>query len=295
MMPNFFIIGAHKSGTSALYHYLSQHPQIYMCPIKEPGFFFSDLWRAGNYRESAISTLEEYRALFQGVVNEVAVGEASTGYLYVPGVAQNISRTVPEAKLIAILRNPMDRAYSHYLMNIRDGDQWISSFSDALREDDRDVQCALHCPKRYKEIGFYGKQLKNYFDHFPREQIRVCLYDELMSDPLRTIQDCCRFLSVDDTFVPNMSHKPNVSGIPHRTTLHSLLFKSGRVKSLAKRFVPTRLQAQVRRIVVGLVNAKLDRPPLPSSIRSELGALYREDIIELQALIHCDLSGWLEG
>ncbi|MGQ4646866.1 sulfotransferase domain-containing protein [Lyngbya aestuarii] len=113
-MPNFFVIGAMKAGTTTIHNYLKQHPQIYMSSIKEPDFFCYD-----GQRNCAITNLEDYRALFQGVSDEIAIGESSTTYLELPQItAERIKSDVPNAKLIAILRNPVDSVYSIYLIDI---------------------------------------------------------------------------------------------------------------------------------------------------------------------------------
>ena len=131
-MPNFLIIGAMKSGTTALYYYLEQHPDIYMSPVKEPNFFSS------HKQENAADTVTEfgiYRQLFSGGSGKKAIGEASHSYLYEPGAAAEIRRYIPEAKLIAILRNPIERAYSHFLHMVRSGTEPLDDFARALQED----------------------------------------------------------------------------------------------------------------------------------------------------------------
>ena len=131
-MPNFLIIGAMKSGTTALYYYLEQHPEIYMSPVKEPNFFSS---QERENAAGAVARIGNYRDLFRGVSGETAIGEASHSYLYEPGAAAEIRRYAPEAKLIAILRNPIDRAYSHFLHMVRSGTEPLDDFAQALQEE----------------------------------------------------------------------------------------------------------------------------------------------------------------
>ena len=127
VLPNFLIIGAAKSGTTSLYSYLNQHPQVYFSPFKEPRFFALE-GKEVNYQgpsqvvnQKAINTIDEYEKLFAGVTDEVAIGEASTLYLYSPEAPAKIKQYIPQVKLIAILRNPIDRAYSGYCHLVRDG------------------------------------------------------------------------------------------------------------------------------------------------------------------------------
>src|SRR5215210_1748036 len=147
MLPNFLVIGAGKSGTTSLYHYLRQHPDVYMSPVKEPLFFAAEggrirfpgpdgrmISRAAN--PGAVTRMKDYRALFAGVSGKKAVGEASPQYLYTPEAPLRIKHYVPEAKLIAVLRNPVERAYSAFLHRTRLGREPLADFSEALRQED---------------------------------------------------------------------------------------------------------------------------------------------------------------
>lgn len=150
-MPNFLIVGAQKAGTTSLHYYLKQHPQIYMRPRKEPHFFEGmhwDFYRPGRIM-LAVTDLADYQALFEGVTDEKAIGEASASYLYSPKAPTLIKRSIPDARLIAILRNPPDRAYSNFLHCVRGGRESIVDFAEALRvEEERIIleYAALHRP-----------------------------------------------------------------------------------------------------------------------------------------------------
>ncbi len=119
-MPNFLIVGAMKCGTTALYYYLEQHPQIFMSPVKEPNFFCFE-GREGLDSGNSITDIAAYRGLFRGVSSERAIGEASHCYLYEPRAVERIKHYTPDARLIAILRSPIERAYSHFLHAVRNG------------------------------------------------------------------------------------------------------------------------------------------------------------------------------
>src|SRR3712207_4104321 len=129
-LPNFLVIGAMKSGTTALYYYLEQHPEIYMSPVKEPNFFSQE-----NAADT-VTHIGTYEQLFKGASGKKAIGEASHSYLYEPRAAAEIRRYVPKVKLIAILRNPIDRAYSHFLHMVRSGTEPLDDFAQALREEE---------------------------------------------------------------------------------------------------------------------------------------------------------------
>jgi len=128
-IPNFLIIGAAKSGTTSLYHALKQHPKIFMSPVKEPNFFALEGGELNypqgtvdpRYLAQCITTKEEYNQQFEGVSNEIAVGEASPIYLYHPQAPVRIKNCLPNVKIIVILRNPIERAYSNFLHHIREG------------------------------------------------------------------------------------------------------------------------------------------------------------------------------
>src|SRR5215207_2894411 len=247
-MPNFLIIGAMKAGTTALYRYLCQHPQIYMSPVKETNFFAFEgetldfrapIDQEGINRRS-ITDLQTYRGLFDGAVNEKARGEVSHWYMYRPKACERIRHHIPDVKLIAVLRNPVDRAYSDFMHFVRGGLEPITDFSRALEEEEiriRDNWAMGH----YGSRVFYYAQLKRYFDTFDEEQIQVYLYDDLKADPINLLQDVFRFLGTDETFKPDISLKPNVSGVPKNKALHYLLTKPKRAKAVIRPLLPARI------------------------------------------------------
>jgi hypothetical protein len=298
-MPNFLIIGAMKSGTTALYHYLRQHPQIYMSPKKEPRFFALEGkkpdFRGPKDQErvnlGSITNVETYRALFQEVLGETAVGEATPLYLYSPEAPKRIQHYIPDAKLIAILRNPIDRAYSSFMHCTRLGREPLRDFTRALQEEDRRIRENWSPIWHYKRAGFYYVQLKRYLDTFDKDRIKVYLYEDLQNDPIYTARDAFRFLDVDDTYVPDTSFKYNVTGIVKNRLLHEYVHEPNWIKSALRPLLPAKLRKRIR---YNLKNRNLVKPPLTPEMRRQLVGVYREDILKLQELIDRDLSGWLE-
>jgi hypothetical protein len=300
-MPNFFIIGAQKAGTTSLYHYLRQHPQVYMSPVKEPFFFNHEIGPDGRVvkesfggpgrsRNPKFADLEEYRALFEGVKEELAVGEASVLYIYVPGTAERIERYAPGAKAIALLRDPAERAYSAFKYALRIGAEPLADFARALREEEGRVRDNWHYALHYRSRGFYHAQLGRYYEMFGRERVGVWLYEDLKEDPVGVSQSVFRFLGVDDSFVPDASLRHNPASVP-----------KGEAARLAIRFMNTMLPA-VRKVVPSaykvrrLVNTWIlteESPPLDPGVRAELIEGYREDVLKLEELIGRDLSAWL--
>jgi len=310
--PNFLIIGAPKCGTTALYHYLNQHPQIYMSPVKEPNFFAFEgkkltLRRpdsqqktnqdsviyvgTGRLRES-VTDIESYRALFRGVSNEIAIGEASTLYLHSQRAPERIKNYIPEAKLIAILRNPIERAYSNYMMGVRHGKEALTDFAQALQEETQ--LCSNLAEVSYVCRGFYYKQLRRYFDIFSSDQIKVCLYEDLATSPSDLLRDIFQFLGVDESFTPDVSIKHNAGGIPQNRVMHRAfhVFQTELrpIRNILKQLLPERLYLNYK---AQYYQKNLVKPQLSQEVRKQLLAVYREEILKLQDVIQRDLSGWL--
>ncbi|MBE9125339.1 MULTISPECIES: sulfotransferase [unclassified Coleofasciculus] len=298
-LPNFLIIGAAKAGTTALHASLEQHPQIYMTPVKEPNFFALEGEKLGfpagtiseGYLANCKTTLEAYREQFQGVVKEIAIGEASPIYLYHPKAPDRIQHYIPDAKLIAILRNPVERAYSNFLHHIREGFEIHTDFARALQEEENRIRDNWWWGFYYVQGGFYSTQLQRYFDRFDRSQIKIYLYEDLNTHPLKVLRDAFQFLQVDETFIPDTSTRYNVSGIPKNKLFYSFLTNQNFIKEPFKLLVPYKLR---KRLVRNLTNRTLAKPQLSSEVRSQLIQVYRNDIFKLQDLIHRDLSTWLE-
>ena len=299
VMPNFLIIGAAKAGTTSLYKYLEMHPQVYMSPIKEPRFFAVyeenlDFQGPGDLtRYYLVKDLETYRALFDEVTDEIAIGEASTWYLYLPKAAERIKQHIPDVKLIAILREPVARAYSHFWHSIRENIEPITDFTQAMEAEAERIENNWSQHWHYRQRGFYYAQLNYYYDLFEPKQIKVCLYDDLVSDPITMMQDIYRFLGVDDTFIPNTDKKYNVAAIPKNQTVAKLMKRSRFLKTVISPLIPSqKLRLQIKDNILKL-NLR-SQPKLEPTVRKKFIEEYREDIFKLQDLIHKDLSQWLE-
>lgn len=294
-MPDFLIIGAEKSGTTVLYHYLKQHPQIYMSPVKEPNFFSFEEGQkpksAGpaRFTTDPITDVEAYQRLFDGVSGEKVIGEASPGYILVSEAPARIRNYIPEVKLIAILRDPVERAYSNYLHACWLGFEPITDFAQALEKEETRIRGGWGGLWRYKQKGFYYGQLRGYFATFDEDQIRIYLYEDFRDDPAGVLQNIFSFLGVGE-FIPDTNVRLNVSGVPRNKALHSAVVALNR--PLLKKLVPNSLLQKLREPVR---NATMAKPPeLSPQVRRQLVEVYREDILKLQDLIDRDLSGWLE-
>jgi hypothetical protein len=295
-LPNFLIVGAAKSGTTALYHYLGQHPQVYLAPQKETNFFAfegQEVWFRGpgdeQTSESTIRTLEDYEMQFRAVTDEVAIGEASPWYLYSARSAANIHRRLPDAKLIVVLRNPADRAFSSYLHVIRDGRELLS-FEEGLLAEEKRIAQGWEYIWHYRRAGFYAEQAKRFLDLFTREQMRFYLYDDFLTDPGAFLVELYKFLDVDPDFAADTSLKPNVTGIPKNRLLGRLLFQRNLLKTTIQALIPRRLRYELSQ---RLAKRLLSKPSLSLTTRQELLSGYEEDIRTLQGLIERDLSTWM--
>ncbi|MDJ1178844.1 sulfotransferase [Roseofilum sp. BLCC_M91] len=300
IMPNFLLIGAAKSGTSSVHNYLNQHPEIYMSKNKEPNFFAYEGWQpdfcgSGDAESTTnvktIPYLKEYQALFEEVTEEKAIGESSTFYLYIPETAERIKHYIPDAKLIAILRHPVDRAYSFYSHLRRDGRETLKDFSKALKEEENRRKNHWSPVWRYQDFGFYGLQLQRYFDRFDRQQIKVYLYEDLQSDAKTMLKEIFQFLEVDDTFTPNLKLRYNKSEVPKNKLFHNFISNKNVVKRIIRPLIPAKIRqpmaAKAYRKNLGRLK------PLSPELRQELIPIFREDILKLQDLIGRDLSHWL--
>lgn len=300
--PNFVIIGAAKSGTTSLYHYLAQHPQIYMSPRKHTRFFayghehppFRGPGPVDPPTPYAIADIESYHALFDGASHETAIGEASHSYLYQAQAAGRIKEYAPDMKLIAILRNPIERAFSHHRQLTRNGRERITDFSRALDVEEMRVSDGWWPDFHYRRIGLYSQQLQRYFDLFGREQIRVYLYEDFCVDPAGLLRDVFRFLDVEDSFIPQANIRYNASGVPKYRNIHAILQTLRRAEPYAARVFSEGQMRLLLRIGSNLHNRNLSSQRLSPQVRTELTEKYfREDILELQSLIQRDLSDWL--
>jgi len=294
-MPNFLIIGAAKAGTTSLYYYLQQHPQIFMSALKEPKFFALDgsplnfQGPSQHINHESVNNIEDYKALFADVRDEIAIGEASPLYLYCPEAPQRIQATLPDAKLIVILRDPVERAFSSFSHLLREGYETLS-FEAALKEEDKRIQERWAPLWYYIDKGFYYQQLRRYYDLFNSQNIKIYLFEDLCKNPVALVQDVYDFLGVDKSFVPDLT-KRNVSGVPKNKALQNLLSRDNPIKSALKIFIPSSMRKSLYR---ELKTRNLgDKPALSPEAKAQLRELYREDISNLQELIGIDLSSWL--
>ena len=290
-LPNFIVIGAAKAGTTALYWYLAEHPAVFMSPVKETNYFAYGVDADGRllygnpeHHAFPVKTLEEYRQLFAGAVDSGAVGEASPIYLECPQAAQRIGALLPAAEIICSLRQPVDRAYSDYVMYLRHRGRSLEPTRDLTTTADW-----ARPDSRWMRIGRYHEQLSRYFEIFPRGQIHVLLFDDLKRSPLRVVQEVYQLLDVDPLFVPDLSTPHAPGGLPAIQAMERL-FTNRAVQSAIKPLLPMRAANWVRRLRRRNLRPA---PPLPAELRQELTRHFHDDIRKTSQLIGRSLDHWL--
>lgn len=291
MLPTFIIIGAAKAGTTALYWYFAEHPDVFMSPVKETFYFAYELDAVGRLRYGdpdvhrfPVKTLAEYEALFAGAGTAKAIGEASPIYLESPLAAARIRDTIPQARLICILRHPVERAYSDYLMYLRRRGR---PFDPSVEL--RPTAAWTQPDSRWMVVSRYYDQLARYYALFPREQLHVVLFGDLKQHPVDSVQGMYRFIGVDSSFVPDFDTPHNVGGTPASPLLERM-FTSPAIRSALEPWVPKRAANWLRRVRGRTMR---QAPRLPADLRKELTGHFRDDITKTSELIGRSLQHWL--
>jgi|TARA_B110000483_G_scaffold232967_1_gene301208 hypothetical protein len=287
MKVDFFIVGAPKAGTTSLYHYLNEHPQVVMSSQKEPDYFSDkEIQEQGMYyAKSRVNTLDKYKSLF--VQKEsVVYGEASVSYLFYENVAEDIKKYNPNAKIIIILRNPIERAFSHYLMDYRLG--LISvSFEKVLAKISKLKNAHLFY-QQYIELGKYTTQIQRYLDSFEQESILFIDYDDFKKNVPETVNQVYSFLNISTDFTANINTKYNASTMPKNKIIrfiYSFVF----LRKILTFLFPVYL---VRNIRDFLFKAD-EKPELLKETRNQLRKIFNDDIRILEEVLGKDYSKWV--
>jgi hypothetical protein len=308
-VPDFFIVGQPKSGTTALYEMLRSHPQVYMPDMKEPLYFASDLrpyLHTGGAdpekRPLFPATYEQYLSLFEAAAAEQRVGEASSSYLRSRLAAGAIAEAQPAARIIAILREPASLLRSLHLQRLQEKIETEPDLARAISlEEDRrrgvGVPARLEQPQMlmYSEFVHYVEQLRRYDAVFAPEQMRVLIYDDFRSDNARMVRDVLRFLEVDDTFdVKPLTANPTVAIRSRRLERISHRASAGRgaVWGPASTIVKTVTSERLRKKVLHPFRKRLlyrEPPPPDESFMLELRRRYKPEVLALSEYLDRDL------
>lgn len=289
--PDFYHIGAYKAASTSLHYYLSQHPDIYMASEKGGNY----LAFAGNTPKDdrpfgqRITRERDYRALFSAYGGERIIGESSPHYLVSAAACRRIHELRPDARLIVVLRNPVDTIHARYLMRRRNG-TIDEDFATVLTADEQRLADGPGRSRLHLDTAFHSRHLQRYLQAFPKEQIHLRLFDDLQHDLAGELRRLFAFLDVDPDFVPGNERHYNRSGIPRGRWMKFVMRQRRRLPRAVRQIVP----ARARSLAMEQLSRHLRRPDLPARERQRLVALYRDDILSLQQLAERDLSHWLE-
>lgn len=300
-LPDFFVIGAPKAGTTALHLTLALHPQLFMAPVKEPKFFLCDgrppRWGGGpgdahSYGEW-IWRQQDYEALFADAPAGTLKGESTPFYLADFAAQRRIRERVPQARLIAILRDPVDRAYSNWAHLWSDGLEPVSDFLAACAEEERRIAAGWAPFWHYLSLGRYGEQLRHLNGVFPREQVHVLRYRHLIDRPREALNGICEFLGVTPDLVTSTPFE-NVSAYVEPTPANQLLRASIRAGASLGRFFPPRLWRKASTPLLAALRREAGpRPPLTTRLRRQLLAHFTDDIRLLEQETGRSYADWI--
>ena len=313
-LPTFLIVGAQKAGTTSLYAMLARHPDVFMSDPKEPGYFirgFDDpeRWQTlkrpvagGTARPLAdvmqgIFTPADYAHLFASEAARQARhrGEASTPYLPSPHAAARIAETVPHARIVIALRDPVERAYSAWGYNLSRGNESAARFEDAVAQELAGQRNDYIWGSRYLYSGLYAEHVARYLEHFPRDRILFLKFEDFKRSPGESFAKLCRFLDIPAIDVER-GRQENATIMHDNAVMaqaKAALNKPGALKSAAKAILPRALRNRLRRRAEGAIDAFGARPvALDPILRSQLADFFAEDCQRLATMIDFDISDW---
>lgn len=278
--PNFFLVGAPRCGTTSMYTYLKQHPQIYLSVLKEPHFFSTDL----TSPPQAVVDEDLYLSLFAGVEDEICVGEGSVWYLESHRAPEAIRDASPAARILIMLRQPVDMAFSLHGLYNRTGNEDILDFDGALaaqesRASGERIPPTAYFPEglQYESVTQYSAKVERYFNHFGRDRVQVVIFEEMVADPARIYRQILKFLGVDPHFEAEFDRR-RATGLIRTKVLQQLRTTAPEVRA--------KMRGGGRRHTVPRDRA------VSAETRARMSELYAPDIAALSELLELDLSRW---
>ena len=301
-LPDFLVLGVPKAGTTSLYEYLREHPDIYLPERKELHYFtVAELRKrtAGPGDRDAVrelpATPEQYRAHFAGVSDEKRVGEVSPSYFYhIDSIAQKLRQELGSGlRVIVVLRNPVTRAVSNYKHQLRLGYE-SETLARAVALEPQRAASGYGDFWQYSGHSRYADKIQSILDQFPREQVRIVLFEDLVSEPGKTLADLYEFLEVDASFVPDsITRKFNEGGVYKKGAISRYLARPHYTKTWIKNALPDSWAARARKTKDWILRKQIVpmEPPSPSELTA-LANLFREDVSRLRKLLGRNLDAW---
>lgn len=275
--PNFFIVGAPRAGTSSLWEYLKAHDEIFMSTPKEPNFFHNVLLK--NKIQYPISNKKKYLNLFKNVKNEKVIGEASTTYLHDPDSAQLIHAVVPKARIIIILRNPINRAFSHYSFHVKLGVQKMP-FAKVIRKDASCINEKFSTPPNIIRAGLYSEFVQRYLDFFYTTNVKIIIFEEFINNAKKTVKEVLQFLGVNTEY-KFVEGKYNTSEQP-KGKLAQLIISNSLIEKLGPLLIPSPFRIKLLR---KFLYKKDDNLKMNHEDKAFLENFYNGDILKTQKLL----------
>ncbi|MGZ4426769.1 MAG: sulfotransferase family protein [Nocardioidaceae bacterium] len=300
-MPDFLVVGAPKAGTTALHAALAQHPQLYLSPVKEPKYYMCGDSPPPAYKgpgdahsnQEWIWQRHRYTGLFEAAPDDVLCGESTPFYLYNRDARRRIAADLPHARLVVVLRDPVDRAYSNWMHLWVDGLEPCADVVEACARERERIDAGWAPFWHYRGLGMYGRQLTDLFAHVPREQVLLLRYRDLVDRPDDTLDAVCRFLGVTEgtiSSVPSDNSRPFVSPGPRTRALGSIIRAGARAGAL----LPPQAWRTLSRPLVGQLQNGGDpaRPKLTEEQRDALREPFLPDIELLEQVTGQDFGAW---
>lgn len=296
-LPNFLIVGAAKSGTSSLHNYLNQHPEVFMpsynfegMKVKEPRFLIKDLVK--HRLHNGVWTWEEYKNLFGDVIDEKAIGESTVLYLYYyKDAIKNIKEKLGnDVKIIIMLRNPADRAYSAF-QHVSRGFKEHNSFEKSLEMEDGRLEKDRNLTPMvmYKEMGLYHEMVKSYQENF--SNVHVIIYDDFRDDTENEMKKTYQFLGISENADIDYVTRHNIGGKRWKNDkMKHVFMRENPIKSIFKKIIPKELRRGLRNNLVTAFTNKVI--PMKDHTRIILNDFFREDVKQLSTLLNRDLTHW---
>ena len=310
IQPTFIIVGAARSGTTSSYHWLKAHPQVFMPPVKETNYWsnldpkprgpgdMDTLGRPlerkpdGTFAErgaAIVSSWNDYLELFAGSEEFAARGEASPSYMYYPEAATRIGSALPTCKIVILLRDPVERAFSHYKAFRMAGREELD-FASALQLEDKRLKDGWEWAWAFRSIGLYYTQVKRYLDLFRREAVGIWLYEDMRSAPVNFYSEICHFIGVADNYVPEFTRHNRSRSKTGPLTRYSMRHLG--IRRAATRLIPAPAKPFLRSLEDNILSKPLT---LTASTRRYLLEYYRKDILALQKLLpELNVVRWIE-